>query len=111
TKSALTAGSRGSARAALRRAVAAQARKRAMSNILISTDQYHTDATHGYDFAASGDAVTIAAGILVGSGQDIAVTMSNTYSGDSLINNGFIFSGELEAVDLEADGSITNNIR
>ena len=45
-----------------------------MSNI--SADQYHNDATHGYDFSASGDTVTIAAGVLVGSAQGFGVVAS-----------------------------------
>jgi hypothetical protein len=80
-----------------------------MTSIPINFDQYHHSATHGYDFVASGDTVTIAANVLVGSALSDGVFASAAYNHDTLINNGNIF-GDIGEDWSGNSGQITNGI-
>ena len=64
-----------------------------MANIPINMNQYNTNNTPGYTFAANSDVVTVGFGFLVGSMQGIGVYAPATYNSDTLINNGIILSG------------------
>jgi hypothetical protein len=82
-----------------------------MGNILISSNKYYPNSTPGYSFAASGDTVTIAPGVLVGSAQGSGVVCGGAFNGDSLINNGKIQSTSNFGVEFfGSNGKITNNI-